>query len=59
MIKNVVKASWIIGALFVLGALLSKLFNLDIIGVRYNINYFHAANTALLFGILFSLRRQG
>ena len=58
MDKYVVKASWILASLFVLGGLLSKLTGFDIVGVRYTINYFHAANTALLFGILFSLQKQ-
>ncbi|MFQ6673266.1 MAG: hypothetical protein ACE5GH_00615 [Fidelibacterota bacterium] len=57
MADQVTKISWILAALLVLGALLSKFTGLDIAGVRNNINYFHAANTALLFGILFSLQK--
>lgn len=58
MINYVVRISWIIAVIFVLLALLAKVTGFEIVGVRYNINYFHAANTALLFGILFSLDKQ-
>ena len=58
MNEYVVKASWILAAIFVVGGLLRGFVGVDIVGVAYTINYFHAANTALLFGILFSLRKQ-
>ncbi|MFQ6615908.1 MAG: hypothetical protein ACE5HZ_03970 [Fidelibacterota bacterium] len=51
------RISWIVAALFVLGGVLSKFAGVQIVGIRSNISYFHAANTALLFGILFSLQR--
>ncbi|MEE9167267.1 MAG: hypothetical protein V3U24_07400 [Candidatus Neomarinimicrobiota bacterium] len=57
MREYVVRLSWILGALFVLTGILAKLFGFDPVGVGYNINYFHATNTALLFGILFSLQK--
>lgn len=59
MNEQIVKASWIVAAVFVLAGVVSKLAGLDILTVQYNINYFHAANTALLFGILFSLQKKG
>lgn len=55
--EYVVRITWIVAALFVLLGLLAKLIDFDLVGVQYNINYFHAANTALLFGILFSLEK--
>lgn len=59
MNEQIVKASWIVAAVFVLAGVVSKLAGLDILSVQNNINYFHAANTALLFGILFSLQKKG
>jgi len=58
MIDYIIKISWILALVFVLSGLLGRLVGVDIMGVRYNINYFHAANTALLFGILFSLQKR-
>ncbi|MFQ6676409.1 MAG: hypothetical protein ACE5LH_08735 [Fidelibacterota bacterium] len=57
MNEQAARISWIVAALFVLGGVLSKFIGVEILGVRTTINYFHAANTALLFGILFSLHR--
>lgn len=57
MIDQAARISWIVAALFVLGGLMSKFVGVEILGIRNNINYFHAANTALLFGILFALQR--
>jgi len=61
MNEQIVKVSWIVAAVFVLAGVVSKLAGLDIpiLTVQHNINYFHAANTALLFGILFSLQKKG
>ena len=58
MNEQITKVSWILASLFVLGGLISKLFGLDIADVQHNINYFHVANTALLFGILFTLQKK-
>jgi cytochrome c-type biogenesis protein CcmE len=58
MQEQIVKISWILAALFVLLALVSKFLGLDLMNVQNNINYFHAANTALLFGILFALQKK-
>ncbi|MFQ6616834.1 MAG: hypothetical protein ACE5HZ_08760 [Fidelibacterota bacterium] len=55
MNEQLAKVSWIVAALFVLGGILGR-FGVDIIGVEHAINYFHAANTVLLFGILFTLQ---
>lgn len=57
MSEQIAKGSWILAALFVLGGVLGK-FGIDIVGMQHGINYFHVANTALLFGILFSLQSQ-
>ncbi|MEE9167623.1 MAG: hypothetical protein V3U24_09245 [Candidatus Neomarinimicrobiota bacterium] len=57
MNEQIAKGSWILAALFVLGGVLGK-FGIDIVGVQHATNYFHVANTALLFGILFSLQSQ-
>jgi hypothetical protein len=58
MADQITRVCWIIAALFVLGGLISKLFDVTIFSIYNPINYFHAANTALLFGILFSLQRE-
>lgn len=55
MNKQIVKASWILAVLFVICGLLSKFAGVNIFNVQFNINYFHVANTVLLFGILFLL----
>lgn len=55
MNKQIVKVSWILAVLIVICGLLSKFAGVNIFNVQFNINYFHAANTVLLFGILFLL----
>lgn len=57
MIDQAARISWIVAVLFVLGGVLSKFLGVEVLGIRNTISYFHAANTALLFGILFSLQR--
>lgn len=57
MTEQATRISWIVAALFVLGGVLGKFLGVEILGIRTTVNYFHAANTALLFGILFSLQR--
>ncbi len=58
MNEQITRVCWILATLFVLAGLISKLFGLSIIDVQHNINYFHAANTALLFGILFTIQKK-
>ena len=58
MNDQITRVCWILASLFVLCGLISKLFGLDIAHVQHNINYFHVANTALLFGILFALQKK-
>jgi len=55
MNEKIAQASWILAVLLVICGLLSKFVGVNMINVDSNISYFHAANTLLLFGILFLL----
>ena len=55
MNEKIAQASWILAVLVVICGLLSKFAGVNIFNLGLNINYFHAANTLLLFGILFLL----
>lgn len=59
MEENVIKVSWVLAALLVVFAVIHKLMGIGLIpGVTSISSYFHAANTCLLFGILFTLNNR-
>ncbi len=59
MEENIIKLSWALGILLVIFAVIHKVFGVGLIPQVTSISsYFHAANTCLLFGILFSLNNR-
>lgn len=59
MEENVIKVSWVLAALLVVFAVVDKYTDIGLIpGVTSISSYFHAANTCLLFGILFTLNNR-
>ena len=59
MEENVIKLSWLSALLLIVFAVLHKFMDVGLIpGVTSISSYFHAANTCLLFGILFTLNNR-
>jgi len=59
MEENLIKISWLAALLLIVFALLHKFLDIGLIpGVTAISSYFHAANTCLLFGILFTLKNR-
>ena len=59
MEENIVKLSWILALLLVIFGALHKYVDMGLIpGVTSISSYFHAANTCLLFGILFTMNNR-
>ena len=59
MEENIVKLSWTLALLLVIFGVLDKYSDIGLIpGVTSISSYFHAANTCLLFGILFTLNNR-
>ena len=59
MEENFIKICWALGLLLVIFAVIHKFFGIGLIpGVTSISSYFHAANTCLLFGILFTLNNR-
>ena len=59
MEDNLIKISWLSALMLVVFAVLHKFLGVGLIpGVTAISSYFHAANTCLLFGILFTLNNR-
>jgi len=59
MEENFIKLSWLSALLLIIFAVLHKFLDVGLIpGVTSISSYFHAANTCLLFGILFTLNNR-